>query len=124
VVDSQELGFFFTVKELKSYDLFSQQVDLIMFDTTTIKYWGEGKEAEILQHGYSKDKRGDLKQLIVGVLMNKDGYPVGVELIRGNTPDVKSFIEAVRKLKTRYNIGKIVWVCDPGDGLEEESPRA
>jgi len=99
---------------LKVTDLFSQQLDLIMFDTTTIKYWGEGKEADILQHGYSKDKRGDLKQLIVGVLMSKDGYPVAVELIKGNTPDVKSFIEAVKKLKTRYNIGKIIWVCDRG----------
>jgi transposase len=99
---------------LKVTDLFSQQLDLIMFDTTTIKYWGEGKEAEILQHGYSKDKRGDLKQLIVGVLMSKDGYPVAAELIQGNTPDVKSFIEAVKKLKIRYNIGKIIWVCDRG----------
>jgi len=99
---------------LKVTDLFSQQLDLIMFDTTTIKYWGEGQEAEILQHGYSKDKRGDLKQLIVGVLMSKDGYPVAVELIQGNTPDVKSFIEAVKKLRTRYNIGKIIWVCDRG----------
>jgi transposase len=99
---------------LKVTDLFSQELDLIMFDTTTIKYWGEGKEAEILQHGYSKDKRGDLKQLIVGVLMSKDGYPVAVELLPGNTPDVKSFIEVVKTLKTRYNIGKIIWVCDRG----------
>ena len=104
-----EKDFFFKVT-----DLFSQQLDLIMFDTTSIKYWGQGQEAQILQHGYSKDKRGDLKQLIVGVLMSTDGYPVAIELIPGNTPDVKSFIEAVRKLKVRYNIGKIVWVCDRG----------
>ena len=99
---------------LKVTDLFSQQLDLIMFDTTTIKYWGEGEEAEILQHGYSKDKRGDLKQLIIGVLMSKDGYPVAVELIPGNTPDVKSFLTTVTKLKVRYNIGRIIWVCDRG----------
>lgn len=99
---------------LKTTDLFSQQLDLVMFDTTTMKYWGEGKEALILQHGYSKEKRGDLKQLIVGVLMTKEGYPIGCETFPGNTSDLKSFIKVVEQLKTRYNIGRLVWVADRG----------
>ena len=95
-------------------DLFSQELDLIMFDTTSIKYWGEGKEADILQHGYSKEKRSDLKQIIVGMLMSKDGLPVGCEIFDGNTADVKSFIRVIEKLKTRFNIGRIIWVADRG----------
>ena len=98
----------------KTTDLFSQQLDLVMFDTTSMKYWGEGKEAQILQHGYSKDKRGDLKQLIVGVLMTKEGYPVGCEIFPGNTSDLKSFIKVVEQLKVRHDIGRLVWVCDRG----------
>ena len=98
----------------KTTDLFSQELDLIMFDTTSIKYWGEGKEVDLLQHGYSKEKRSDLKQLIVGILMTKDGYPIACEIIKGNEPDVKSFMKVVEKLKVRYNIGKIIWVADRG----------
>lgn len=98
----------------KTTDLFSQQLDLVMFDTTSMKYWGEGKEAEILKHGYSKEKRGDLKQLIVGVLMTKEGYPIGCEIFPGNTSDLKSFISVVEQLKTRHNIGRLVWVADRG----------
>jgi transposase len=94
-------------------DLFSQELDLIMFDTTSIKYWGEGK-ADILKHGYSKEKRSDLKQVIVGMLMSKDGLPVGCEIFDGNTADVKSFIRVIEKLKTRFNIGRIIWVADRG----------
>jgi len=97
----------------KATDLFSQELDLIMFDTTSIKYWGEGK-ADILQHGYSKEKRSDLKQVIVGMLMTKEGLPVGCEIFDGNTADVKSFIRVIEKLKTRFNIGRLIWVADRG----------
>ena len=98
----------------KSADLFNQQLDLIMFDTTSIKYWGEGEHADILQRGYSKEKRGDLKQLIVGILMTKEGLPIGCEVFPGNTSDLKSFLSVIEKLKTRYSIGKLIWVADRG----------
>lgn len=99
---------------LKATDLFSQELDLVMFDTTSIKYWGEGGEASILQRGYSKEKRGDLKQVIVGILMTKEGLPIGCEIFPGNTSDLKSFIQVVEKIKGRYKIGKIIWVADRG----------
>jgi transposase len=98
----------------KTTDLFSQQLDLVMFDTTSMKYWGEGKDAEILQYGYSKEKRGDLKQLIVGILMTREGYPIGCEIFPGNTSDLKSFLHVIEQLKVRYNIGRLVWVADRG----------
>jgi len=99
---------------LKTTDLFNQQLDLIMFDTTSVKYWGEGEYADILQYGYSKEKRSDLKQLIIGILMTKEGLPVGCEIFPGNTSDLKSFIAVVEKLKQHYSIGKLIWVADRG----------
>lgn len=103
-------------KELffKAATLFNQELDLVMFDTTSIKYWGEGKKVDILQYGYSKEKRGDLKQLIVGILMTKDGLPVAVETFPGNTSDLKSFLFVLEKVKKNYQIGKLVWIADRG----------
>jgi len=98
----------------KTTDLFNQEFDLVMFDTTSIKYWGEGEHIDILQYGYSKEKRGDLKQLIIGILMTKDGIPVGCEVFPGNTSDIKSFIHILEKLKDQYKIGKLIWVADRG----------
>jgi len=95
-------------------DLFSQELDLVMFDTTSIRYWGEGEEAAILKRGYSKEKRGDLKQVIIGILMTKQGVPVGCEIFPGNTSDLKSFVQVVEKVKRRYKIHKIIWVADRG----------
>lgn len=106
----------------KTANLFNQKLDLILFDTTSLRYWGEGK-TDLLRYGYSKEKRGDLKQLIVGVLMTKEGMPVGHEVWPGNTSDLKSFMEILEKVKSKFQIEKVVWVCDRGmvseDNLKE-----
>lgn len=103
-------------KELffKAASLFNQELDLVMFDTTSIKYWGEGNKVDILKYGYSKEKRGDLKQIIVGILMTKDGVPVAVETFPGNTSDLKSFLFVLEKTKKNYKVGKLVWIADRG----------
>ncbi len=98
----------------KAANLFNQELDLVMFDTTSIKYWGEGEDIDILQYGYSKEKRGDLKQLIIGILMTKEGLPVACEVFPGNTSDLKSFLFILERLKGEYKIGKLIWVADRG----------
>lgn len=96
-------------------DLFNQDVDLILFDTTSVSYWGEGEHApELLKFGYSKDRRNDLKQLIVGILMTRGGLPVAHEVFPGNQIDLMSFPQVVTKAKDKFNLKKIVWVCDRG----------
>lgn len=72
----------------KTAHLFNQELDPVMFDTTSLKYWGEGEDVELLQYGYSKEKRGDLKQLIIGILMTKEGLPVACQIFPGNTSDL------------------------------------
>jgi transposase len=98
----------------KATNLFNQELDLVMFDTTSLKYWGKGEDVDILQYGYSKEKRGDLKQLIIGILMTKEGLPVACEVFPGNTSDLKSFLYILEKLKEEYKIGKLIWVADRG----------
>ena len=99
---------------LRVTDLFSQELDLVMFDTTSLRYWGEGSDVGILQYGYSKEKGGDLKQLIIGILMTKEGLPCAGEVFSGNTSDLKSFICIIEKLREDYKIGKLIWVADRG----------
>lgn len=95
-------------------DLFGKQLDLVLFDTTTIKYWGEHSASELLKYGYSKEKRMDLKQIIIGVLMTKEGLPLAHEVWEGNQSDMESLKIIVSRLRDRYDIGKVVIVCDRG----------
>jgi transposase len=95
-------------------DLFGKHLDLVLFDTTTVKYWGTHSDSPLLRYGYSKEKRMDLKQIIIGVLMSKDGLPLAHEVWEGNQSDMKSFKIIVSRLKDRFDIGKVIIVCDRG----------
>ena len=93
-------------------DLFSQ-LDLVFFDTTSIYFYGQGGET-IGQRGHSKDHRPDLKQMVVGMVLDQKGNPVCSELWPGNTADVKSLVPLVERLRTRFGIGSVCIVADRG----------
>jgi hypothetical protein len=93
-------------------DLFSQ-LDLVFFDTTSIYFHGSGGET-IGQRGHSKDHRPDLKQMVVGMVLDHQGHPVCSELWPGNTADVKSLVPLVERLRTRFSISSVCIVADRG----------
>lgn len=93
-------------------DLFSD-LDIVFFDTTAIYFQGDGGET-IGQRGHSKDHRPDLKQMVVGMVVDHHGNPICSELWPGNTADVKSLIPIVERLKSRFGIGSVCIVADRG----------
>ena len=93
-------------------DLFTE-LDLVFFDTTSIYFEGEGGES-IGQYGHSKDHRPDLKQIVVGVVLDDQGNPICCEMWPGNTTDVKTLIPIAERLKKRFSIQKICLVADRG----------
>ena len=93
-------------------DLFSD-LDIVFFDTTSIYFEGEGGET-IGQRGHSKDHRPDLKQMVVGMVLDQNGNPLCTELWPGNTADVKSLVPIVERLKKRFGIGSVCIVADRG----------
>lgn len=98
----------------QAVDMFNLDVNLVLFDTTSIMSWSEGEHSKILKHGYSKEKRGDLKQIMVGVLMTKEGIPVGHEVWEGNQSDKKSMVAMIDKVKEKHQLGKVIFVGDRG----------
>ena len=93
-------------------DLFSE-IDLVFFDTTSIYFEGQGGET-IGQHGNSKDHRPDLKQMVVGLVIDGEGRPLCCELWPGNTTDVKTLIPIVDRLRERFDIRSLCIVADRG----------
>jgi transposase len=93
-------------------DLFSD-LDIVFFDTTSIYFQGQGGET-IGQHGHSKDHRPDLKQMVVGMVLDRNGNPVCSELWPGNTADVKSLVPIVERLRKGFGIGSVSIVADRG----------
>jgi transposase len=108
-----------TSKDLIEEELFARRRDLfsdlgiVFFDTTSIYFEGEGG-ATIGQRGHSKDHRPDLKQMVVGMVLDQNGNPLCSELWPGNTADVKSLVPIVERLKNRFGIGSVCIVADRG----------
>jgi hypothetical protein len=93
-------------------DLFSR-LDLVFMDTTSLYFEGLGGQT-LGQHGYSKDHRPDLRQMILAVLIDGDGRPVCSEMWPGNTTDVTSLVPVVERLRQRFSIGRVCIVADRG----------
>ena len=93
-------------------DLFSR-LDLVFMDTTSLYFEGLGGQT-LGQHGFSKDHRPDLRQMILAVLIDGDGRPVCSEMWPGNTADVTTLVPVVDRLRTRFAIGRVCIVADRG----------
>src|SRR6202795_4082649 len=94
-------------------------------DTPSLSFYGEGGET-LGEHGYSKDYRPDLKQMILGLVVDGDGRPICTEMWPGNTADVTTLLPVVDRLQRRCSLGRVFDVADRGmisaatiAGLEE-----
>jgi transposase len=82
-------------------------------DTTSIYFEGNGGDT-LGEYGNSKDKRPDLKQMIIAVVLDGDGLPLCCELWPGNTADVKSLIPVMDRLRERFHISRVCVVANRG----------
>lgn len=94
-------------------DLFSADLDLAFFDTTSTYFEGTTLRGWA-KLGKSKDHRPDHLQLVIGVVMRRDGLPVACEIWPGNTSDMTTLVPIIEALKRRFRIRKVVLVCDRG----------
>jgi transposase len=78
-------------------EMFNLEVDLVFLDTTSTYFEGQGSPG-LAERGYSRDKRSDLKQVIIGLVMTREGIPVAHHVFPGNTADITVFRYAVADL--------------------------
>jgi len=117
-VDINPFGFR-AVKDEIEEELFSRtrslftDLQLVFFDTTSLYF--EGSHFTLLKHyGHSKDHRPDLRQLVVGMVLDGAGNPICSEILPGNTTDVKTLAPVAERLQKRFGIGQVCIVADRG----------
>jgi transposase len=94
-------------------DLFTQSLDLVFIDTTSI-YVYRTEETDWRLRGYSRDHRPDLPQMVLAVAVDRQGWPVSWEVFPGNTADHKAFEAMIQKMRQRFSIRKVIIVADRG----------
>ncbi len=121
------------VKDVIEEKLFDRRRDLftdlsaVFMDTTSLSFYGEGGQT-LGERGYSKDYRPDLKQMILGLVVDGEGRPICTEMWPGNTADVTTLLPVVDRLRSRFGVGRVCVVADRGmisaatiAGLEERN---
>ena len=89
------------------------EITLAFFDTTSL--WFEGAGGESLgQRGHSKDYRGHLKQVVLGIVLDGEDRPIASFLLPGNTADVTVLLPVVERLRSRFGIARACIVADRG----------
>lgn len=94
--------------------MFSESMRLLYFDTTSLVLFGEYEQSDIARYGYSKQKRSDKKQVIVGLVLTESSLPIGVTEEIGNQNDVKNFVSMLDKMKQKYFADEMIFVGDKG----------
>jgi len=88
-------------------------LNVVFFDTTSIYFEGAGGDT-LGKKGFSKDKRPDLNQMIVGVVLDDNGMPLCCEMWPGNTTDVKTLLPVIERIRGRFHVAKFCIVADRG----------
>lgn len=94
-------------------DLLSEEIDVVLYDLTTLRF--ESTQAQGLrQFGYSKERRSDCTQVVLGLLVRPDGIPVGFEVYPGNTFEGVTVADIVRKMRDKFKVRRFIFVGDRG----------
>ena len=94
--------------------LFQLDYDLFLYDITSTYFEGQAAKNAEARRGHSRDKSSDCLQVCIGLVVTREGYPVGYEVFAGNRNDATTVRQIVTTMEQRYGTGQRIWVMDRG----------
>jgi len=94
--------------------LFDLDYELLLYDLTSTYFEGLAEDNELAARGYSRDKRSDCKQVILALVVTRDGFPLAHFTLKGNTQDLATVEQVVTAVERRFGRVQRVWVMDRG----------
>jgi transposase len=85
---------------------------LVLYDVSSTYF--EGTQCPLARYGYNRDKKKGFLQIVFGLICDKRGCPVAVEVFEGNTSDTTTITAQIEKVRHRFGIQQVVWVGDRG----------
>lgn len=96
-------------------DLFNRVVDVVLYDLTTLRFESVRTDlGNLRKFGYSKERRSDCTQVVLGLLVDTEGVPLGFEVYPGNTFEGKTVADIVKKMREKFNVRRFIFVADRG----------
>jgi transposase len=94
--------------------LFRFDYDLFLYDITSTYFEGRAAKNPEAKRGYSRDQRPACLQVCIGLVVTREGYPLGYEVFAGNRNDATTVPQIVTAMEQRYGQGQRIWVMDRG----------
>ena len=95
------------------------EYDLLLYDLTSTYFEGLAEENDLAKRGYSRDHRRDCKQVVLALIVTRDGFPLAHHTLAGNTQDVQTVKKIVTEVEKRFGKTQRIWVMDRGMISEE-----
>jgi transposase len=94
--------------------LFDLHYDLVLYDLTSTYFEGLAEANDLAARGYSRDHRSDCKQVVLALVVTRDGFPLAHFTLAGNTQDLATVKQVVHAVEQRFGHVQRVWVMDRG----------
>ena len=106
-----------------NYIRVNKSVEVVFYDLTTIHFESQLADEELRDFGFSKAGKYNEVQVVLGMIIDSSGMPVGYELHKGNTYEGHTIAGTLEKIKKRFSITRVIIVADRGvnykDGLNK-----
>jgi transposase len=102
-------------------DLFGARFEVLLYDLTSTYFESDPpfEKTDKRRYGYSRDKRPDCVQVVIGLIITPEGFPLAYEVLPGNTSDKTTLRQFLRKIEDQYGKAERVWLMDRGVPTEE-----
>ena len=102
-------------------ELFDAKFDVLLYDLTSTYFETDVERGahDLRQFGYSRDKRGDCRQVVIALIVTPEGYPLSYEVMSGNTADSTTLGDFLDRIEQRYGHANRIWVMDRGIPTED-----
>lgn len=105
--------------KLRYGELFGAEFDLLLYDLTSTYIEGAAEKNPMMARGYSRDHRPDCEQMVIALIVNREGFPFSYETFNGNRADVSTMETILRMVERKYGKARRIWVLDRGLVSEE-----
>ena len=102
-------------------ELFGAKFDVLLYDLTSTYFETDEERGpdDLRQFGYSRDKRGDCRQVVIALIVTPEGFPLSYEVMSGDTADSTTLSGFLDRIEHRHGRANRIWVMDRGVPTEE-----
>ena len=102
--------------------ILDNRISMVFYDVTTLYFEVEDQD-DLRKTGFSKDGKHQHPQIVLGLLVSVDGYPLAYDIFEGNKFEGHTMMPVLESFRTKFKLDKLVVIADAGllseDNIEQ-----